>query len=379
MTNLDFLSDGGTMGRLIREKDWDETALGRPEQWPAPLKTMVRLMLTTQHPIFIFWGAKDLLCFYNDSYSRSFGPEKHPRALGAPGRDIFPEIWDIIGPQIDHVMAGRGATWHENHLVPTYRHGRRDEVYWTYSYSPIDDPGSPTGVGGVLVICTETTEQVLLERRRREESERAYVTLRETHHRVKNNLSIITAIVGLEQRGLKTPELKEPLERIRARIHSVAQLYEMMLTAGDNEAVDAGAYITRLCTKFGDIAMTDYGPEIECRVDAISASLSPDDAISLGAVAVELAGNAVKHAFAGRKAGVIDVRFFREGEDFVFTVADNGAGGAGSDGAGIASTGIGMELVKHYAQSLGGALETQTGDAGTRVKLRFPASRQAGR
>jgi PAS domain-containing protein len=62
-------------------------------------------------------------------------------------------------------MSGRGSTWHENALVPITRNGRREDVYWTYGYQPIDDPLSPTGVGGVLVVCTEATEAVLARRR----------------------------------------------------------------------------------------------------------------------------------------------------------------------------------------------------------------------
>jgi len=85
--------------------------------------------------------------------------------LGAPGRECWREIWHIIGPQIDHVLSGGGATWHENQLVPIIRHGRREDVYWTYSYSPIEDAAASAGVGGVLVICNETTAQVLADRR----------------------------------------------------------------------------------------------------------------------------------------------------------------------------------------------------------------------
>ena len=63
-------------------------------------------------------------------------------------------------------MSGGGATWHENALVPITRNGCREEVYWTYSYSPIDDSAAETGVGGVLVVCTETTATVLAEKQR---------------------------------------------------------------------------------------------------------------------------------------------------------------------------------------------------------------------
>ena len=141
------------MGALIRAFPWSESVLGAPEHWPSGLRTSLRILLTTQHPVFIFWGA-ELTCFYNDAYSRSLGPEKHPSILGLPGKQAWPEIWQIIGPQIDQVMRGDTATWHENQLVPIIRHGALQDVYWTYSYGPIDEPDAPHGVGGVLVICT---------------------------------------------------------------------------------------------------------------------------------------------------------------------------------------------------------------------------------
>ena len=169
--SLTFLNGGGEMGALIRAHDWSNSSLGHPENWPQPLRTAIRLLLNTGHPMYVWWGP-DLLCFYNDAYRRSIGPERHPGSLGRPAREVWAEIWDIIGPQIDHVMMGRGATWQENALVPITRNGRLEEVYWTYSYGPIDDEAAPNGIGGVLVVCTETTEQVLSRRRAIEDIER---------------------------------------------------------------------------------------------------------------------------------------------------------------------------------------------------------------
>ncbi len=165
-----FLSGGGEMGALMRAHDWGSSPLGAPERWPQPLRTAIRLLLNTGHPMYVWWGP-DLLCFYNDAYRRSIGPERHPSSLGRPAREVWAEIWDIIGPQIDLVMAGGGATWQENALVPITRNGRREEVYWTYSYGPIDDDAAPNGVGGVLVVCTETTEQVLSRRQATRDAE----------------------------------------------------------------------------------------------------------------------------------------------------------------------------------------------------------------
>lgn len=158
-SNLYFLADGGELGALMRRWDWSATSLGAPTQWSQSLRTVVRLMLNTHHPMYIFWG-RDGACLYNDAYRQSIGAERHPGSLGQPARQVWAEIWDVIGPQVEHVMAGRGATWHENQLIPITRDGILEDVYWTYSYSPIDEAGEPNGVGGVLIVCTETTEQV---------------------------------------------------------------------------------------------------------------------------------------------------------------------------------------------------------------------------
>jgi PAS domain S-box-containing protein len=166
----EFIRGGGEMGALMRGHDWQSTALGSPATWPQPLRTAVRLLLNSGHPMYIWWGP-DLLCFYNDAYRQSIGAERHPGSLGRKALEVWEEIWDIIGPQIAQVMSGGGSTWHENALVPITRNGRREEVYWTYSYSPIDDGAAANGVGGVLVVCTETSQQVLGARRAAEEKQ----------------------------------------------------------------------------------------------------------------------------------------------------------------------------------------------------------------
>lgn len=156
-TSADFLAGGGEMGALTRAYDWSATPLGKPETWPQSLRTAVRILLNTNHPMFIWWGP-DLIQFYNDAYRQTMGPERHPSALGQRGRECWAEIWHIIGPQIEQVMSGGGATWNEDQLVPVTRHGRLEQVYWTYGYSPIDEDD---GIGGVLVVCRDVTKDYL--------------------------------------------------------------------------------------------------------------------------------------------------------------------------------------------------------------------------
>ncbi len=155
----------------MRDLDWSRTPLGPAQSWPQSLRTAVRLILNCAHPMYIFWGPEST-CLYNDAYRQSIGPERHPGSLGQPAQEVWSEIWDIIGPQIAQVMSGGGPTWHQNALVPITRNGVLEDVYWTYTYSPIDDEGAPHGVGGVLVVCSETTEAVMAERHAKRESER---------------------------------------------------------------------------------------------------------------------------------------------------------------------------------------------------------------
>ena len=175
---LDFMARGGEMGARMRAYDWSSHPLGPPASWPQPLRTAIRLILNTGHPMYLWWG-RDLFCFYNDAYRQSIGPERHPGSLGRSGREVWDEIWPIIGPQIEQVMSGGGATWRENHLVPITRNGKLEDVYWTYSYGPIDDSAAPNGVGGVLVVCTETTEQVMARRQLAAERERQHLMLQQ--------------------------------------------------------------------------------------------------------------------------------------------------------------------------------------------------------
>jgi hypothetical protein len=154
-SSADFLAGGGEMGALMRGHAWSATPIGPPQLWPQSLRTALRILLNSNHPMFIWWGP-ELIQFYNDAYRQTLGPERHPHALGQRGRECWEEIWPIIGPQIEQVMSGGGATWHENQLVPVTRFGRLEQVYWTYGYSPIDDDG---GIGGVLVVCRDVTSE----------------------------------------------------------------------------------------------------------------------------------------------------------------------------------------------------------------------------
>lgn len=146
------------MGRLTREFDWEKTILGAPDSWSQSLLTTVSIILNSRFPMFLWWGPS-FIQFYNDAYRPSLGQNgKHPNALGQNGADCWQEIWPVIKPLIDQVMAGGESTWSEDQLIPIYRNNKLEDVYWTFSYSKVINETGKTA--GVLVICNETTEKI---------------------------------------------------------------------------------------------------------------------------------------------------------------------------------------------------------------------------
>lgn len=164
----EFLNGGGRMGEAIRGRDWAAHPLGAPGSWPQALRTAVVLMLNAGHPALVLWGPR-LHCLFNDAFAAVLPPERQEAMLGAEARAAWASSWPVVGADLEQVMAGGGAVYREDRRVPIARDGRVEEQYWTYSYSPIESEGA---VGGVLVLCNDTTARVEMDRRREAESER---------------------------------------------------------------------------------------------------------------------------------------------------------------------------------------------------------------
>ena len=155
------------MGASMRNHDWSASPLGPPETWPQSLRSIVGLMLGSKFPMFAAWG-DELGFLYNDAYISVLG-EKHPSALGNPFHDVWAEIWSDISPLIDAALAGE-ASYFENLPLLMRRNGFDEQTWFTFSYSPVRDESGK--VVGMFCACTETTDQVLSDRRLLEEKER---------------------------------------------------------------------------------------------------------------------------------------------------------------------------------------------------------------
>lgn len=169
-----FLAGGGQLGDLIRKHSWETTPFGPVAKWSESLRSAVSICLGTKFPIAIYWGP-ELALLYNDAWSSILG-EKHPWALGRPGREVWPEIWDAIGPLYETVQKTGEGVWQQDQLLLMHRHGYTEECYFNFTFSPIRGEGGRAE--GIFNAVIETTFQVINQRRER--------TLRELAERIAN-------------------------------------------------------------------------------------------------------------------------------------------------------------------------------------------------
>lgn len=347
----DFLAGGGEMGALTRAFDWSNTSIGPPETWPQSLRVTVRLMLTSRHPMFIWWGP-ELIQFYNDAYRETMGPERHPSALGARGRECWAEIWNIIGPQIDYVMAGGGATWNVDQLVPVTRHGRREDVWWTYSFGPIDFDGK---VGGVLVVCRDVTSEHMAR-------DALNLINEELKHRVKNMLAVLSAVAT---QTFRDPSSKADLEKYLARLAAFGRASDLLTAANWSEAPLQDVIDTALSPyRSGDGRFAVDGPPL---------LVKSRQALALSLAIHELATNALKYGALTKASGRVSITWAvedRQGTpDFRFIWQELG----GPPASEPASSGFGSRLVSRVLRDdFGGAVQMSYGPTGFVCRLTAP-------
>ncbi|WP_229410156.1 ATP-binding protein [Massilia timonae] len=156
--SLGFLAGGAAMGAVFRSFDWTSTPLGALDTWPQSLRTVVSIMLNAHHPMCVVWGA-ELLLLYNDGYREILGAKASDpsQVLGKPFEQVWPDIWDQIGPILAATMEGE-TLWFEDQEFALTRNGFVEQVFASFSTSPIRAEAGE--IAGVFCVCSETTRKI---------------------------------------------------------------------------------------------------------------------------------------------------------------------------------------------------------------------------
>jgi signal transduction histidine kinase len=147
----------------LRTVYWSSTELGSPSSWPPSLTAATSICLNSRFPMALFWGRPSYTMICNDAYRAVLGSERRPRWSGLSACDCWRQVRDAFGPMIDSVFETGKSTWSEDVPIFIDRHVPGEEVYVTFSCSAIYEDRDR--VGGVLAVCTETTDRVLYARR----------------------------------------------------------------------------------------------------------------------------------------------------------------------------------------------------------------------
>ncbi len=223
-------------------------------------------------------------------------------------------------------------------------------------------------------IGRDITERKLIEDKIKRDLKEKEVMLREIHHRVKNNLAVITGLLYLQSKRIKSKkEAFSAFEQSRNRIFSMALVHEQLYQSGNFSQIDMKPYVEKITNELRQII--SYGNQIDLNININDVYLDINQAVPCGLILNELITNAYKHAFPRRKKGVILITFKPvNDEQYELTVEDDGIG-LGKDIDANSNATLGIHLVAMLTKQIDGSIDIER-DNGTKFLIRFNAKQE---
>ncbi|HKB86377.1 MAG TPA: PAS domain S-box protein [Ignavibacteriaceae bacterium] len=285
-----------------------------------------------------------------------------------------PNFWYRIVHPDDQIPAGDEAKNKfdtKNAGINRFRWIAKDgRVVWVESQSTsiCDSEGNVIGMRGVTM---DITEQIKFEQQLSASLKEKEVLLKEVHHRVKNNMQIISSLLSLQSKTIPDKETQEIFDESRNRIRSMALIHEKLYQSKDFFRIDYNEYVLDLMNNL----RISYGPKgknVKAEINIKDISFDIDRAITLGLIINELASNAYKHAFKGKTEGKITVSVNEENGKYILVVKDNGNGIPENLDVKKNDT-LGLQLVDTLIEQLSGKFELRNNN-GTEARIEFGES-----
>jgi PAS domain S-box-containing protein len=289
---------------------------------------------------------------------------------------------DMNGQPLDLLLPPRLAQIHKRHIydfeqaaISARRMGERTDIQGRRKDGtefPAEASISKVEVDGHLmftVILRDITQRVASEERLKASLHEKEALLKEIHHRVKNNLQVVSSLLGLQSRAIQDPEMRKRFQESQNRIHSMALLHESLYQSENLSQIDFPEYIRQLAAHL----FRSYGvnERVRLKTDLDKLDLTLDTAVPCGLIINELLSNSLKYAFPNGRSGVIRIAMREESESRIrLVVADDGIGLA-SDLDWTTTPTLGLRLVRTLGQQLGATVEVNSRN-GTEVQLAFP-------
>jgi PAS domain S-box-containing protein len=283
------------------------------------------------------------------------------------------QILDTIHPDDKDAFLTAHAVWCDSGFKEvfrtTYRIINRDaKILWldVYYYAELDDDGEPYAIDQIYVDITDMKKyETVIETSLKQKE----ALLREIHHRVKNNLQIISSLVKLQSSHLKSPEVKEIFAESQNRIKTMALIHEKLFYATDLSVIEFYDYVKNLMHNL----FTTYSASTNRITPVISfrsVYLDIDTAIPCGLIINEVISNSLKYAFPDKKEGKIYINLTEsEPGEYLLTIGDDGIGIPKEIDLNNATT-MGLKLVKILSEQLSGKVHLVRQN-GTEFRITF--------
>ena len=292
---------------------------------------------------------------------------------------------EVVGQPLDVLLPATLSEIHRQHIhdfaeshVTARRMGERGEIRGRRKDNtefPAEASISKVDVEGMTmftVILRDVTQHVAAEEKIKTSLREKEALLKEIHHRVKNNLQVVTSLLGLQSRVATDEQTRKMFQESQNRIHSMALLLESLYQSNNLSMIDFPDYIRQLASHL----FHSYGvraDRIHLRTNLDELYLNLDFAVPCGLIINELVSNSLKYAFPDGREGEVRIEL-REHSDGLakLVVADNGVG-LRSDINWSTARSLGLRLVRSLAEQLGAKIEVRS-TAGTEVELIFAAA-----
>lgn len=280
---------------------------------------------------------------------------------------IHPDDRDEIQTQMNRSTSEplTGSTNVEYRIIPS-----EDEIRWVRSHAvPIRDESDETS--RIVGFTEDITDRKRIQKELEDSVKHRTTLLQEVHHRVKNNLQMIIALITLQVRQMKSddPDVVEAFQNLKDRIYSIALVHEQVYEESTIADIDARDYLEDLANHvIQSQSLSTLDVELHTQIEP--SQLNVDTLLPCGIVTNELVTNALQHAFSGRRKGQITIKFNALEEDrYELIVADNGVGFPKAISFEQSSS-LGFSLVKRLVrQQLNGTIEIPETDDGVKFQM----------